>query len=757
MEALTGHRAASQPSPPPASPALDPESLLDQVQAAVVATDLDGVVVRWNRHAEVLFGWPRAEALGRPVSEVTVPPGAEAQATEIMAAVRSEGKWEGEVRGGRRDGSTLLCHVTASLLHDAEGTPAAIVGVSVDITERKRVEWNLAAQYAVTRVLAEADTVADALQRILPALVQNLGWDIGTVWEVDPGDAILCNVAVWHAPGLLAPAFEAATRETTFRRGVGLPGRVWERNAPAWIEDVPSDPNFTRSAAAAEDGVRAACAFPIARSGRVQGVLELLATEPREPDRGLVEVMASIGSQIGQFVERKHAEEAVTSKQRRAEAERERLLRLEQEARHDAEAAQARMAFLAEASVLLSRSLDFERTLAKVARLAVPVLADWCTVDIVEDDGSVRQLAVADVHAGTRPLTRRRDLARTVEPGALRGVPSVLRSGHAEIHHTVPDDLLEELGEGAEQLLALRALKAASAMVVPLSARGRTLGAITLVGGPGRAYAGDDLALAEDLARRAALAIDNARLYRERSHIARTLQHSLLPPQVPEIPGVQVAARYLPTGRGFEVGGDFYDLFETGDGSWGVVMGDVCGKGADAASLTGLARHTIRAAAMRERTPSGILALLNDAVLRSETDRFATVVVGLLEPGDGRLRLTLACGGHPLPLIVRADGSVEAAGTPGTLIGVLEELRLTDDTIELGPGDAMLLFTDGVTEELRPGSSLGEGRLGAVLRFCAGQDAEAIVDTIERAAVGAHPEGPRDDMAILALRVPARE
>src|SRR5207248_11443603 len=151
-----------------------------------------------------------------------------------------------------------------------------------------------------------------------------------------------------------------------------------------------------------------------------------------------------------------------------------------------------------------------------------------------------------------------------------------------------------------------------SLMIVPLAARGRTLGALTLVAAEsGRHYGPADLAVAEDLARRAAQAVDNARLFTQQRHIARTLQESLLPPKLPEIPGVEVAARYEAAGLGTEVGGDFYDLFET-DGEWGVVMGDVCGKGPEAAAVTGLARYTIRAAAMRERSPSRILGILND-------------------------------------------------------------------------------------------------------------------------------------------------
>src|SRR5205814_4021444 len=188
----------------------------------------------------------------------------------------------------------------------------------------------------------------------------------------------------------------------------------------------------------------------------------------------------------------------------------------------------------------------------------------------------------------------------------------------------------------------------------------------TMVSGqPTRRYGTHDLEVAEDLARRAGLAADNARLYSERSRVARTLQESLLPPVLPEIPGVELAARYLAAGEGNEVGGDFYDAFDVGYGTWAVVVGDVCGKGADAAAIAGLARHTVRAAALKERRPSRMLSILNDAIF-GDADvgdaRFCTVCAALVRPNRSGARMTLALGGHPPPWIVRADGRVVQAG-----------------------------------------------------------------------------------------------
>jgi serine phosphatase RsbU (regulator of sigma subunit) len=289
-----------------------------------------------------------------------------------------------------------------------------------------------------------------------------------------------------------------------------------------------------------------------------------------------------------------------------------------------------------------------------------------------------------------------------------------------------------------------------------MTARGRTLGAITFANSEAfRRFDEEDLALAEELGRRAGVATDNARLHGELQYIARTLQESLLPPHLPELPGVEAAARFHAAGEGNEVGGDFYDLFEAGD-SWAIVIGDVCGKGADAAAVTALARYTLRATAMREREPSEALRVLNEAMLRQRSDtRFCSVAYASLQNGPGPPLVTLAVGGHPLPLIVHADGRVEPAGSPGTLLGVVADPDVRDHRVTLAPGDALVLYTDGVSE-VRSGEEevFGQSELSELLSRCAGKGADAIASTLEGAVLEAQHGEPRDDIAILVLRVP---
>ena len=235
--------------------------------------------------------------------------------------------------------------------------------------------------------------------------------------------------------------------------------------------------------------------------------------------------------------------------------------------------------------------------------------------------------------------------------------------------------------------------------------------------------------------------------------LARTLQESLIPPELPLIPGLQVAGRYRPTGTGDEVGGDFYDVFEIGPGDWGVAIGDVCGKGAQAAVTTGLARHTVRAAAIRRRRPRSVLAVVNDALRRQPAGRFCSILHGRLRrDAAGRVTLTVASGGHPLPLVATATGRVRTVGQPGTTLGVVEHPRLHDSTVELRPGDVVLFFTDGVTEARRDSEFFDDERLAALLADLRHEDAGTIARRIGDEVVGFQDGLPRDDLALLVLK-----
>jgi serine phosphatase RsbU (regulator of sigma subunit) len=372
-------------------------------------------------------------------------------------------------------------------------------------------------------------------------------------------------------------------------------------------------------------------------------------------------------------------------------------------------------------------------------------------------NGDIERVALA--HQDPAMIERAEELSRNYPPNPRSdtGVPAVLRDGRPQLYPEIPDEMIRSAAQDEEQYRLIKEIGMRSAMIVPMVARGRSIGALSFVSGPsGRRFDELDLELVEELARRCAIAIDNARLFSERAYIARTLQQSLLPAELPDIPNVEAAARFRPTGEGNEVGGDFYDLFESGGRGWTVVMGDVCGKGPDAAAVTALARYTLRAAAMRERLPSRALRLLNEALLRQRDDRrFCTVAYAYLEAIPGGARVGVASGGHPLPMLLRKDGVVEAVGEAGTLLGVLPDPNLEDRSLELEPGDSLVFYTDGVIEGRGGEQPFDEDGLVELLAGCAGANADAIAARVEDAAVSAQDGSPRDDIAVLVLRVAA--
>jgi sigma-B regulation protein RsbU (phosphoserine phosphatase) len=238
--------------------------------------------------------------------------------------------------------------------------------------------------------------------------------------------------------------------------------------------------------------------------------------------------------------------------------------------------------------------------------------------------------------------------------------------------------------------------------------------------------------------------------------LARTLQQSLLPPSLPTPGGIELAARYHPAYQGIDVGGDFYDVFAVGD-EWVLVIGDVCGKGAEAATLTALARYTIRAAAIHHADPAATLAELNTAMLaHADTGprRFATVCCIRLRASIGGVAADIACGGHPLPVILRADGTIEAGGEVGTLLGVFETVHVTTSTVDLRPGDTVIAVTDGVLEARdESGRLLDQEGLEELVAPLSGRSADEIGAAIEDRALSVQNGLARDDIAVLVARI----
>jgi PAS domain S-box-containing protein len=412
---------------------------------------------------------------------------------------------------------------------------------------------------------------------------------------------------------------------------------------------------------------------------------------------------------------------------------------------------QGRMTFLAQAGLVLDSSLEFDETLHQLVEMTVPGLAQIAVIDLLEEGGVIKSAVAAAVDPAQ---ARAVETMRQEHPLGLDGshpVASVLRSGRAILEAEMPPAFQREIAEGPEHFELMRRLGYHSAIVVPLVARQRALGALSLLRLEGSdPYDEDDLVLAEELARRAALAVDNARLFEATRHLARTLQRSLLPHELPPIPGVRVSGRYRAAAQGQEVGGDFYDVFTISQGRWGVAIGDVCGKGPEAASLTSFVRYTLRALAEPDATDA--LRRLNERVMRdppSLPEELVTVLFAAAWLSGDDLLMQLATAGHPPPLLLRKDGSVERPEISGPLIGLTRSPQYHAAQVRLRPSDALVLYTDGLTDARAPARILDETDLTELLRRSDGRRGDELTEFLEREVTGGGD--PRDDIAMLVL------
>ncbi|WP_166395500.1 SpoIIE family protein phosphatase [Rubrobacter marinus] len=679
-------------------------------------------IVYVNPAFEFTTGYGAAEALGRNCRFLQADDRDQPALGELRAAIREGRECRVVLRNYKKDGTLFYNELSVSPVRDEGGRIVNFVGVQDDVTGRKRVEEELAKSEERLRLATEATGLGTWDYDLVAG---DLRWDerCKAIFGLPPDEDVDYD------------AFLAMLHPEDRERVDRVVGEALDPEGGGAFE--------TQYRTVLPDGTE--------RWGLARG--RTVFREGR--------AVRFVGTVLD-ITERK-----------RAEAERERLLAREQTAREEAEATRKRLALQARAGTVLSASLDYEATLARVARLTIPEFADFCMVDVLGEDGSLRQLAYA--HADPAEEGVLGELARYREhdaeglEDARRVSASVLRSGEAVLLFEA--EMLTGAFRNEEHRALVRRLHPRSCICAPLVARGRTLGTITFARNkPGSRYDPEDLSLAESLTARCASAIDNARLYAYQTRVARALQGSLLPSYLPEVPGFEVGLHYLPAGEA-NIGGDFYDLFEAGErsegrpgpdgerppSSWGVAVGDVSGKGPDAAAVLALARYTIRAAAMHRTRPASILADLNEAMLRHgrerEARKFCTVAYARVEPDGRGARVSVSRGGHPAPMLLRADGAVRPVGYAGRAMGVFADPRLTEQEARLEPGDALVLFTDGVTEARAPdGTFFGEERFADLLRSSAGLDATALTAHLGDAVCGFQNYDLNDDVAILVLR-----
>jgi PAS domain S-box-containing protein len=401
-------------------------------------------------------------------------------------------------------------------------------------------------------------------------------------------------------------------------------------------------------------------------------------------------------------------------------------------------------AFLDAASQVLAASLDPVRTLQEVAQLAVPRLADWCAVQLAGG----RQAAVAHVDPDKVRWARELQERYPPDPDAPTGAPNVIRTGRSELYPVIDAALMEAAALNDEQRQLVRDLQMNSAMIVPLVARGRTLGAMTFVWAEsGRQYTTRELELASELGRRAGLALDHARLFAREHAAAETLQRALLPGTLPELPGLELVVRYLPSDARDHAGGDWYDAFHLPDGRIGIVIGDVGGRGIEAAATMGQIRNALRAYALKGAGPAQVIDDLHRLVDASEGGiTFVTVVYVVLDERSGECEF--ASAGHLPPLVAGAAGGAHYVETPRCPpLGFTGASPCTPGRFALEPGETLWLYTDGLVESRERPIDTGL----TALADAAGR-ATGGLEEIAEYLLGSLAGTREDDIALLALR-----
>ncbi|MGW0033569.1 SpoIIE family protein phosphatase [Streptomyces sp. NPDC003314] len=604
---------------------------------------------------------------------------------------------------------------------DAGGNVTGVRVIGVETTQVQHAQRLTAEHRALLEQIAREAPLPEVLEG-MTRVIEDLAPEevLVSVLLADADGGHLRHGAAPSLPDFYNQAIDGiATGE-----GVGSCGTAAHRRRPVIVSDIATDPFWDDFRDLADKAGVAACwSTPIlARDGSLLGTFAMYHRTPRAPreaDLALARVFADTAALA---IERHRAEQA----RRTAEAR-------EQAALDD-------LAFLLNASTALSSGLDALQTLNRLATACVPRLAPLGTVDVVEG-GRVRRVATA------APTRHQQDLLASHTPAHdTDAVARVLSSGMTEVARRTPS------GPGP-----WRELGVTGYVCLPLLDRGTAFGAVTLLSTGEHAFDGHTVALAEELTRRAALAARNARQYTHRAALARDLQAGLLLPDLPRVPGAEVATYYHPAGEGLDIGGDFYDVFPLEGGRWAFLLGDVCGRGAIAATTTALVRHTARAVTPLLPGPEAVVAAVNQALINRPAGHgtgFVTLVHGLLTPTEHGLDVELVRAGHTMPLHLDGRGTVRTVDVPGTLLGIGPETHLTAHRLLLRPDESLLLYTDGITEARdADGEQFGEDRLVAALADVPPRTGpHQVIETLTRAVrafTGEHDID--DDQAVLVL------
>lgn len=713
----------------------------ERVRVAVVQIDGSGSIAAWNDDASYLFGHTAEQVTGKQFTDFTAWPQTPGTNTGIADALRLS-RWEGSYGIRAADGRTIQVYGSHLRVRDTEGEPST---VCLLVRDYERAVLQSPVRTPVSDAATESRTtdpfevfIGSPAPDDLDGLLQRTVERARDMLDADAAFLLLATddeteLEVRATTGL--PSARQRFARVPVEAGTG---RYGSARMPAVHEDLDAVPGAVPLLV--DTGMRSVVTVPLKVEGRLTGSLGVAAEAAGRYSNEEALRLQFAADRIALAVESARL------------GELERLRR-------------GSLSFLVEASDLLAGTLDRDQTLALMAQMTVPTLATWCAVYTIADQASDPYLSFV-LHEDEELIDGLKALLSKIAPPDPVPTPGarVWSAPSEAAHEAALRTSMRSIGlgdpggqgAGIRTTLATAAAVGGETVVLPLVARNRVIGMLTLGKPSDDHFRQEILELAEDLSRRAALALDNARLYSERTAISQSLQRSLLPPGLPDVPNVEIEVIYRAAGEGNEVGGDFYDVFPIRDGAYGFAIGDVCGTGPEAAAVTGLARHALRLLAREGFGGPAVLERLNAAILdEGARSRFLTLLYGELWPQeDGSALLKVVCAGHPLPLRLRQDGSVEAAAEPQPLLGVIDDLELYEQTVTLDPGDVLLCVTDGVTERREGTRMLGDDGLADVLANCTGLTAGAVAARILRAVERFAAEPASDDMAILAMRVP---
>ena len=681
---------------------------LEALPLPVIALDPAGRVMAVNAAGAALVGLPAEDMVGRVFCSVAMTDAGCGGFHEVLDLVASGVHWTGELHL-RPAAAAPVVQVRVAPVLDGTTVTGSVLTVDVVGSRREHALHQSERLNKLARVAAELQT-AETPDKLTDVVVSHFA---------DAAGATTASLSEVLEDGTLGLMGIRGGTESALSRFASYPVDLTTPAGEAVLTGKPLVLSGRKAISSryprlplAADGERSMLCLPLMMANRAVGVATLSFPHLIELDDSELEFYRIMADSCAQALERLRAVQTVSEQ-------------------HE------KLRFLAEASAELASSLDYESTLRNVAWLAVPNLADWCAIALAQD-GVLRTIAVAHSDPAKLELAEEFQRRYPTEPDSDTGNYAVLRSGESILIPEITDEMLVEGAIDEEHLSLLRRLSLHSILTVALKARGRTFGTISWVNGEmGRHFTEADVAFGEDLARRAAVAIDNAHLHSELREIAERLQQAVLPPQLPEAPGWRLAASYVSAGR-VGVGGDFYDVIPLSDERLALVIGDVMGRGVEAAAAMSQIRAALRAFVAVDPDPRAVMTRLDLLYEHFPSEQLVTVLYTLVDPRTDTA--TLACAGHLPPLLLDPDGTAEfVEEARGTILGV-ESSERVPVTVPFGPDRTLILFTDGLLE--RRGEDLESGK--ERLRAAAG-------------ALGPAPDALDLDRLVALMRDPTRD